>query len=96
MGSTIGRFDFTVTKMESDEQVVFAPFLVFDMKHWGDTTRGGSPAVSPHLMSDVEIDEYVLSLKADLDAVALRAKRALAKARDQTMNRVSDRASRAD
>ncbi|HBK06768.1 MAG TPA: hypothetical protein DDZ81_13005 [Acetobacteraceae bacterium] len=84
MASTIGCIDFEITEMEKvgpERQLPFKPFIRLCLAHWGQTARDGSPLLSSTLMSDAEIDEFVSTLKDDLDAVAKRAKRALAKAR---------------
>ena len=82
MANTIGRVDFELTAMPKvlpPGQEPFQPFINFCAAHSGGVTHDGQlPLLSPRLMSAEEIDEFVSALKKDLDAVARRAKRALA------------------
>ena len=82
MAKTIGRVDFELTEMpkvRAPGQLPFKPFVNFCAAHSGGVTHDGQlPLLSPQLMTAQEIDEFVSALKADLDAAARRAKRALA------------------
>jgi hypothetical protein len=93
--STIGQFDFAVTSFDGKSKIPFDPWVVIELKRWGKT-GDGAPVVSPHLMSEAEIDEHVDALKADLDAVSTRAKHALHAARDKTRKLVQQRTSESD
>lgn len=90
MSKTIGQFDYEVTKMEKDSQLPFNPFVYLCLKHYGLTTRDGSPTISAQLMTEVEIDQHVRDLKQDLDALSRLAKAALKRAQDQTQRLVSE------
>lgn len=91
MANTIGQFDYTTTQMDKGDHLPFDPFVVINLKHWGHDTSGGSPVVSANLMTEREIDAHIANLKADLDAVAVKAKRSLVAARQATMAIVSGR-----
>lgn len=58
----------------------FPPQVHVALKSW--VTVDGFTCVSSSLLSEVEIDSYVEALKADLDAVARRAKVALRRAKE--------------
>lgn len=80
MTNTIGRLDFELTAMprvRKSDELPFSPFVNLCLATRCGDTRHGFPLISPRLMTHQEVDEYVCALKADLDAVALRAKRAL-------------------
>jgi hypothetical protein len=53
------------------------------LKEWTEWEEGGAPAISSNLMSESEIDVCIDQLKADLDAVAKKAKRALKAAKER-------------
>ena len=91
MSKTIGKFDFEITKMSKDDSIPFDPILKICLKNYGGTTRDGSPTLSANLMTEREIDEHIQYLKADLDALSGKAKRALANAKEQTLNLVTSR-----
>lgn len=86
---TIGYFDFSITKMTADHKLPFDPIARIGLKRWQEAAADGGPVISPHLMSDAEIDEHIAALKDDLDAVGAKAKRALRMARDETQRIVS-------
>jgi hypothetical protein len=90
MSKTIRQFDYQVTKMNEGDELPFDPHVAIVLDHFfsGDDNV---PLVSPHLMTAEEIDEHVNFLKADLDAVAKRAKAALLRAQDATKAIVSAR-----
>jgi histone H3/H4 len=93
MRSTTGKIDFDVSEMGKNDSLPFDPIVRLCFKSYGDTTADGSPLLSPKLLSDQEIDEYVQLLKADLDNVASKAKHALASAKRRTLNLVNNRES---
>jgi len=66
--NTIGQFDFAVTSLDGKSKIQFDPWVVIELKRSGKTANG-IPVISPHLMSDAEIDEHVAALGPDLDAV---------------------------
>lgn len=80
--TTIGRFSFEVFKRTKDMQLPMHPFVRLCLKRWGDTVGGptDSPALSPQLMTEQEIDRHIDELKEDLEKVRSEAKRALRKA----------------
>ncbi len=88
---TIGCFDFSIIKTSADHKIPFDPIVEIRLQQWTEASEDGGPVLSPHLMSEAEIDEHISNLKADLDAVGSKAKRALQKARDETMQIVSRR-----
>jgi hypothetical protein len=53
------------------------------LEHWARWEEGGAPTISPDLMSEREIDACIDHLKADLDALAKKAKRALRAAKER-------------
>ena len=84
MTETIGAFGFAIYgggKPKPDE-LPTNPIVILMLNHW-TTSKGGVPEVSPHLMTDGEIDRYVNALKSDLDTVGKRAKAALKKAMER-------------
>ena len=88
MSNTIGQFDFTVLKMSKNDYP-HDPIVVIDLKSWVENKTGGAPGISPHLMTETEIDTHIALLKADLDALAPRAKKALRQAKKETLEMVS-------
>lgn len=86
---TIGRFDFSVIKMTANQKIPFDPVVEICLQQWSEASERGGPIISPHLMTEDEIDEHISNLKADLDAVGAKAKRALRTARDETLRIVS-------
>ncbi len=82
MKNTIGKFGYTITKMDEKNELPFDPFVEIDLQHWGQR-KGGSPTISPTLVQG-EIDGYIAALKADLDAVGASAKLALTRANVKT------------
>jgi hypothetical protein len=87
---TIGQFDFAVTSFDGKTSLPFDPWVEIALKRWGRKVDG-APSLSPRLMTEAEIDEHVAALKADLDAVGSRAKRALHLAQDRTLKLVRQR-----
>lgn len=84
MSKTIKQFGYQIIKMAKGDNLPFNPHAeIIVLDHW--TSNGnGHPIISPNLMSDGEIDEYVEQLKADIDAVGKRAKGALSRAKNET------------
>lgn len=82
MAKTVGRFDYILI---SDEKFLITPLVTVCLKRWS-TTDGGSPIVTPQ-MTELEIDTNIELLKADLDAVAKRAKAAIKRAKDKQVRR---------
>ena len=83
MAGTIKQFNYKIIKMKKTDQMPFSPIVILNLDHWtGDD--GDAPQVSPHLMTEDEIDARIIDLKADLDAVGQRAKRALTNAKAAT------------
>ena len=78
MGKTVGRFDYDLI---TDETVLITPLVKIVLK--GLSRNGdGMIAVTPQL-TELEIDANVELLKADLDAVAKRAKSAIRRAKEK-------------
>jgi len=90
MSQTIKQFDYKIIKMKKSDSMPFGPIVIINLDHWSGG-NGEAPQISPHLMSEGEIDGHIALLKADLDAVGRRAKRALAKAKEDTLAIVSVR-----
>lgn len=90
MSETIGTFGYTIAKMEKSDRLPFNPVVHICLEHWS-VPKDGAPTVTPQLMSEGEIDEYVKSLKDDLDSVGRKAKAALVRAKASTRKIVSDR-----
>jgi hypothetical protein len=84
MTNTIGKFDYEVIKMGKSDELPFDPIIHLCLRSYGSTTKDGAPTLSPNLMTDREIDEYIQALKNDLDAVGKKAKRALESAKQRT------------
>lgn len=78
MGNTIGRFGYELQTKHKDAQLPFPPRLYIVLDHW--SRDDGAPRVSVDLMSESEVDQYILDLKKDLDAVGKKAKAALKRA----------------
>lgn len=75
---TIGMFDFELFKRNPKHELPTHPFVRLCLRHWGDTVGDSdAPAISSSLTTEREIDMYIEQLKADLDAVAVRAKQTL-------------------
>ena len=70
------------------------PIVFLNLRYWGSDGEGDAPHVSPSLMSEQEIDDYIKVLKADLDAVGKRAKRALTNARAAALKMAAERISK--
>lgn len=94
MANTIGRFDFEATEMEKEGSLPFDPIIRLCLKVSHGNTRDGFPLISPDLMSEAEIDEYILQLKADLESVGRSAKIKLKKSKEKTLNLVNQRSTK--
>jgi hypothetical protein len=80
MGSTIGRFTYELTGVDSAAEPgqpdIPMPMIQICLKRW-TAGEDGTPFVTPILMTEGEIDANVAMLKADLEAVGQEAKVAL-------------------
>ena len=77
MARTIGRFDFIHIPSEGKH----SPIIKISLRKWSEPEAEplkGKIIISPDLMTEYEIDEYVDLLKKDLDAVRAKAKKKLA------------------
>ncbi len=90
MSNTIGQFDFAISRMHREDQLPSPPAVVLTLQRFG-RRDDGMPAISANLMTDTEIDRHVADLKADLDAVAAQAKKALTEAKAATKAIVDER-----
>ena len=89
MAKTIRQFSYKILQMPKGSRRPFNPIVILNLDHWTGGTDD-APQVSPHLMSEGEIDWQIEALKADLDAVYKRAKRALKNAKSATLKNVAD------
>jgi len=80
MGKTIGQFAYDIIKMDGREQIPFNPIVTIMLDHFCQSEISRMPTVSPHLMTESEIDDHIQALKDDLDVVGKKAKLALRKA----------------
>ncbi len=90
MSKTIGTFGYIIAKMKKSDRLPFNPVVHICLEHW-PVPKDGAPIVTPQLMSEREIDEYVKYLKDDLDSVGRNAKAALVRAKASTLKIVSDK-----
>jgi hypothetical protein len=81
---TIGQFDYRIFKMRKDDSVPFTPIVEVLLQHWKTGNLDNTPTISPHLMTEEEIDDHIQALKADLDAIGNKAKSALLRAKEGT------------
>lgn len=58
------------------------PKIFICLKRWTD--RRGTPVISADFVSDLEIDACIKQMKDELDAVGVKAKRALRRADERT------------
>ncbi len=84
MANTIKRFGYKIIKTQK---------IVFLNVRYGGIDEEGRQQVSPSLTSG-EIDAYIELLKADLDAVGKRAKKALTNARAAASKMAAERISK--
>ena len=90
MAKTIKQFDYKIIKMKKSDELPFSPIVILDLNNWSGG-KNEAPQISAHLMTEGEIDFQIEALKADLDAVGRRAKKALATAKAATKKIVSER-----
>jgi hypothetical protein len=76
MANTVGRFDYSLTTPKKGAYP-FDPVVNICLSNRMQGEGVKSPAISPNLMSECELDVYIDSLKKELDAVRSRARRAL-------------------
>ena len=93
MSKTIGQFDYRIIKMEKDSNLPFNPIIQITLQHWTTGNADDTPTISPHLMTEGEIDYHIEALKRDLDAVGRRAKSVLRRANEETRAIVGARVS---
>ncbi len=84
MANTMKRFSYKIINAS----------VFLNLRYLGSDGKGGVPHVSPSLMSGREIDAYIEGLKADLDAVGKRAKKALTNARAAASKMAAERISK--
>ena len=82
MSKTIGQFSFHIVKMSKADKGPFNPIVTITLDHYS-ANKDEMPTVSPHLMTEKEIEFHIQALKDDLDAVGKKAKAALRKAKDE-------------
>ncbi|WP_277583854.1 hypothetical protein [Pelomonas aquatica] len=75
--------------MKKGDSLPFDPQVHIELKRWG--MNRDVPVISPALMSEAEIDEQIKFMKDDLDAVGKRAKAALVRAKQRTIDLVKTR-----
>ena len=93
MANTMKRFGYKIIKMEKTGQMPSNPSVFLNLRYWGSDGEGGAPHVLLSLTSG-EIDDYIKVLKADLDAVGKRAKKALTNARAAASKMAAERISK--
>lgn len=81
MSRTIKQFSYSITEME-DGKFGPPPTAAIQLDHWSEGKDGVSTLIS-NLINEEEIDANIALLKADLDAVAVKAKAALRAARER-------------
>ena len=88
MSGTIEKFDFKIAKMKKGDEIPMNPIVQITLKKWG-RDESNVPIISEHLMSEVEIDQFIAHCKDDLDLIGRRAKAALRKAHAETKDLLS-------
>ena len=87
MASTIQQFAYRiVAPKKTDER--FRPFnaiVRISLQDYSPDPNDDWPILSPHLMSEGEIDGYIAEMKKDLDRVGKLAKKALNRANARTL-----------
>lgn len=91
MSNTIKQFDYLIVKMKNGDKLPIDPHVEIVLDHWMKQNNDDTPIISPHLMSESEIDSHIQQLKINLDAVGKRAKAALLRAKAETKIIVSNR-----
>jgi hypothetical protein len=74
--NTIKKFHFVIVKNKYNEMPM-NPIINICVSNWTISDRSDAPIVTPDLMTDREMDEYIRYLQDDLAAVGLAAKAAL-------------------
>ena len=93
MASTIQQFTYRIVAPKNTDDP-FRPFNVIvevTLRDYSTHSNDDWPILSPHLMSEGEIDGYIDAMKKDLDHVGKLAKRALARANSRTRTVVQER-----
>ncbi len=82
MSNTIGRFDYRIygEGRPAAREVDISAYVRIHLKKWMTNRDNGDVLISGELRSENEIDTYIADLKADLDAVGVRAKAKFRKA----------------
>jgi hypothetical protein len=93
MSKTIGQFAYSLRQMRPSDRLTFKPIVTIDLDHYSRGVNSPMPSVTPHLLSEGEVDAWIQALKEDLDAVGRRAKAALRRANEATDKIVSGRIS---
>ena len=88
MRTTIAKFGHNIVLVKRGEELIRPPHVVIELREWARQSAAGAPVVSPDLNSKAEIDTFVAAMKAELDDVASKAKRALATAQKRTVTLV--------
>jgi hypothetical protein len=83
---TVGKFTFDLIAARKGVQP-FNAIIRIGLKSWS-TGEDGWPCLTPHLMTDKEIDYHLNALKADLDRVGRVANQALKRANEKTLANV--------
>jgi hypothetical protein len=81
MGNRLGRFDYEI--LGGTEKIPVTPLAHITLQH-SSTLKSGRIAISATLTTS-EVDGYIELLKADLDAVGAKAKRALEKTHQKNL-----------
>ena len=86
MAKTTGRFRYEIRAPKKRRGMRFVPFkaIVHIGPAYYSKDEDGWPRLSPELMSEGEIDEFIQNCKKDLDHVGQLAKRALQRANQRT------------
>ena len=89
MTKTIGVFDCKVNSPKEGGVAFNANVTIGPVTYSSD--KNGRISLTPHLMTEGEIDWYVDALKKDLDYVSRKAKKALKTANEKTRQMVTMR-----
>jgi hypothetical protein len=87
MGNTIGKFDYEI--VTGPERIPITPLAHVTLKNWS-TLEHGAIAISATL-TRMEVDGYIELLKADLEGVGAKAKRALEKAHQKNLDMIKSK-----
>jgi hypothetical protein len=88
MRATTGKFGHSIVSVHRDDEALLAPHVVIELREWSRQSAAGAPVVSPDLASKADIDNFIAAMKADLDAIGSKAKRALANAQKRALTLV--------